>query len=171
MNFLARRSIRKYILKEIESEKLDEILKAGLSAPTGKNLKPFELIVIKDKDILKRISSAKDTRTASMLEHANVGIVVLGNPEKSYLWNEDSSIVSFSLLLKAFDLGIGGCWINIKDNNYSNSLTSENYIKNILNIPERLKIVSIISLGYSGEQKRPYIDEDLDFSKIHLEKY
>ena len=68
MNFLARRSIRKYILKEIESEKLDEILKAGLSAPTGKNLKPFELIVIKDKDILKRISSAKDTRTASMLE-------------------------------------------------------------------------------------------------------
>lgn len=171
MNFLARRSIRKYILKEIESKKLDEILKAGLSAPTGKNLKPFELIVIKDKDILKRISSAKDTRTASMLEHANVGIVVLGNPEKSYLWNEDSSIVSFSLLLKAFDLGIGGCWINIKDNNYSDSLTSENYIKNILNIPERLKIVSIISLGYSSEQKRPYIDEDLDFSKIHLEKY
>ncbi|MGL5351484.1 MAG: nitroreductase family protein [Cetobacterium sp.] len=169
MDFLARRSIRKYISKDIENEKLNEILKAGLSSPTGKNIKPFELIVVKNKEKLKKMAKAKDSGSGSMLEGANLGIVVLGDPEKSNLWNEDCSIVSFSILLKAFDLGIGGCWVNVKGHKHSSTLSSEEYLTNLLNIPKNLKIVSIISLGYPDEQKVAYEDKDLDFSKIHFE--
>lgn len=171
MDFLARRSIRKYLSKDIEKEKLNEILKAALVSPTGKNLKPFELIVVKDKEILKKMSISKETKTASMLENANIAIIVLGNPEISPLWNEDASIVSFSIHLKAFDLGIGSCWVNMKGHYYSKELSSEDYIKNMLKIPQKLKIVSVISLGYSDENKASYKENELDFSKIHFETY
>ncbi|MGL5760348.1 MAG: nitroreductase family protein, partial [Cetobacterium sp.] len=85
--------------------------------------------------------------------------------------NEDASIVSFSIQLKAFELELGSCWINVKDRKTSDNTESEEYIKNNFNIPSHLKIVSIISLGYPNEHKPPHDDKDMDFSKIHLEKY
>ena len=54
-----RRSIRKYENKEIEEEKLKQIIKAGMNAPTARNLKPFEFIIVKDKDILNQLSNTK----------------------------------------------------------------------------------------------------------------
>lgn len=170
MDFLSRRSIRKYTSQNIEKEKLDEILKVALTAPTGRNLKPFELILIKEKNALNKLSLSKSIGSA-MLKEANAAIIVLGNPEISNTWNEDASIVSFSIQLKAFELELGSCWINVKDRKTNNNTESEEYIKNNFNIPSHLKIVSIISLGYPNEHKPPHDDKDMDFSKIHLEKY
>lgn len=170
MDFLSRRSIRKYTSQNIEKEKLDEILKVALTAPTGRNLKPFELILIKEKNALNKLSLSKSIGSA-MLKEANAAIIVLGNPEISNTWNEDASIVSFSIQLKAFELELGSCWINVKDRKTSDNTESEEYIKNNFNIPNHLKIVSIISLGYPNEHKPPHDDKDMDFSKIHLEKY
>lgn len=170
MDFLSRRSIRKYTSQNIEKEKLDEILKVALTAPTGRNLKPFELILIKEKNALNKLSLSKSIGSA-MLKEANAAIIVLGNPEISNTWNEDASIVSFSIQLKAFELGLGSCWINVKDRKTIDNIESEEYIKNSFNIPNHLKIVSIISLGYPNEQKPPHTDNDMDFSKIHLERY
>lgn len=170
MDFLSRRSIRKYTLQNIEKEKLDELLKVALTAPTGRNLKPFELLVIKEKEALNKLSLSKPTG-ADMLKEANTAIIILGNPEISNTWNEDSSIVSFSIQLKAFELGLGSCWINVKGRTTSDNVESEEYIKNIFNIPKHLKIASIISLGYPNEEKPPHNDKDMDFSKVHLEKY
>jgi len=170
MDFLSRRSIRKYTSQNIEKEKLDEILKVSLTAPTGRNLKPFELILIKEKNALNKLSLSKSIGSA-MLKEANAAIIVLGNPEISNTWNEDATIVSFSIQLKAFELELGSCWINIKDRKTSDNTDSEVYIKNHFNIPSHLKIVSIISLGYPNEHKPPHDDKDMDFSKIHLERY
>ena len=170
MDFLSRRSIRKYSSQNIEKEKIDEILKVALTAPTGRNLKPFELIVIRDSDALNQLSLSKNIGSA-MLKEANAAIIILGNPELSNTWNEDCSIVSFSIQLKAFDLGLGSCWINVKDRKTSDNIDSEKYIKNIFRIPNHLKIVSILSLGYPNEEKPAHDDKDMDFSKIHFEKY
>lgn len=54
-----RRSIRKYENKKIDEEKLKQIIKAGMNAPTARNLKPFEFIIVKDKDILNQLSNTK----------------------------------------------------------------------------------------------------------------
>ncbi|MGL5573025.1 MAG: nitroreductase family protein, partial [Cetobacterium sp.] len=129
MDFLSRRSIRKYTSQNIEKEKLDEILKVALTAPTGRNLKPFELILIKEKNALNKLSLSKSIGSA-MLKEANAAIIVLGNPEISNTWNEDASIVSFSIQLKAFELELGSCWINVKDRKTSDNTESEEYIKN-----------------------------------------
>ncbi|MGL4211329.1 MAG: nitroreductase family protein, partial [Cetobacterium somerae] len=64
MDFLSRRSIRKYTSQNIEKEKLDEILKVALTAPTGRNLKPFELILIKEKNALNKLSLSKSIGSA-----------------------------------------------------------------------------------------------------------
>ncbi|WP_418965143.1 nitroreductase family protein [Cetobacterium sp.] len=170
MDFLARRSIRKYTSQNIEKEKLDEILKVALTSPTGRNLKPFELIVVRDKECLEKLSLAKSTGSA-MLKEADTAIIILGNPQKSNTWNEDASIVSFSIQLKAYELGLGSCWINLKERTTSDNIDSGEYVKNLLNIPEEFKIVSVISLGYPNEQKPPHNESDMDFSKLHFEKY
>lgn len=170
MDFLSRRSIRKYTSQNIEKEKLDEILKVALTSPTGRNLKPFELVVVKEKTILAKLSLSKSVGSA-MLKEADTAIVVLGNPKISNTWNEDASIVSFSIQLKAFDLGLGSCWINVKERKTSDNVESEEYIKSILSIPSHLKIVSIISLGYPNEKKPPHTENDIDLSKVHLNRY
>lgn len=170
LNFLARRSIRSYTPKEIEEDKLNKILKAALVSPTGKNLKPFELVVIKDKEMLVKLSESKDSGS-NMLKEANMAIVVLGNPEISDLWSDDSSIVSFAIQLKAFDLGIGSCWVNLKGRESKYGISSEEYVKNILNIPKKMRISCIISLGYPNEVKDEYKEDEIDLSKVHYEKY
>ncbi|MGL5350026.1 MAG: nitroreductase family protein [Cetobacterium sp.] len=170
MDFLSRRTIRKYTTQNIEKEKLDEILKTTLASPSGRNLKPFELILTQNKDILNKLSFSKKVGSA-MLSEADAAIIVLGNPEISTTWNEDSSIASFTIQLKAFQLGLGSCWINVKDRKTSDGIDSEIYIKNLLSIPSHFKIVSIISLGYPNEEKIPRNENDMDFSKIHIDKF
>lgn len=170
MDFLSRRTIRKYTSQEIEEKKITELLETALVSPSGRNAKPFELIVIKNKETLKKLALSKATGSA-MLNNAALAILILGNPEVSSTWIEDSSIVSYTLQLKAYDLGIGSCWINIKDRQTADGINSETYVQNLLNIPNHLKIVSIISFGYPDETKIARSKSDMDFSKIHYDKY
>lgn len=170
MNFLSRRTIRKYKDKDIEESKIKEILEAALVAPTGRNLKPFELIVVRDKTKLENLSISKKTGS-HMLKSANLAIIVLGNPEISETWLEDCSSVTSHIQMKAHDLEIGSCWINVKNRVNEAGVDSEKYVKTIFSIPDNLRISSIISLGYPDEIKEDYKSSDLDFSKIHNESY
>lgn len=105
-----RRSIRKYVDKEIAEESLYQILKAGMNAPTAKNLKPFEFIVVRDKEMLEQLSNA--TRYSHFVKNSNATIIVLGK-ELSEFWQQDLGAVTQNILLQATTLNIGSCWIGI----------------------------------------------------------
>ncbi len=165
-----RRSIRKYRDDKIEQEKIDQLIKAALLAPSSRNLKPWEFLVVEDKDLLKQLADSKK-HSAAFLKDAALGIVVLADPEKCDVWIEDTSIASIILHLMAESMGLGSCWIQIRERWHDSDRTAEEYVRNILKIPEKYKVESIIAIGYPAEQKSPHNETELQYSKVHLNAF
>ena len=165
-----RRSIRRYKETLIEKEKIEELLKAGILAPTSKNSKSWEFIAVDDKEILKEISESRENGAARILANSPLGIVILGNEEKSDVWVEDACIAGAFIQLQAESIGLGSCWIQVRNRMYSESETTELFIKNLMDIPEKYRVECIISVGYPGEVRKRYEDSDLKFEKIHFNK-
>lgn len=157
----SRRSIRKYTNTEITEDILHHILKAGMNVPTARNLKPFEFIVVRDKEMLDKLSNTK--KNSYFVKESNATIVVLGK-ELSEFWQQDLGAVTQNILLQATSFNIGSCWIGIAPNeNY------EQYIRKELSIPENIRVFSMISLGYPAEIKDK--NDNYYEDKVHYDKY
>lgn len=165
-----RRSIRKFREREIESEKIGTLLEAALRAPSSMNRRPWEFIVVRDREMLKRLSMSKP-HGASFLKNAPLGIVVCADPLRCDVWVEDASIASAFLLLAAESLGLGACWIQIRARMYDGQKSATAYIAEQLDIPDHLEVEAIVAVGYPDEEKSPHHKEDLPYEKIHYEKY
>lgn len=163
-----RRSIRKYQSQNIEEEKIESLKKSLLLAPSSRNLKHLQFIFIDNKELLKKISSCKPG--ASFLKDSALGVIILGDESISDTWIEDASIASIIVQLEAESLGLGSCWLQVRNRKHDESITAEDYIREQLNIKENYKIESIISIGYKDEIKYPHND-DLDCSRIHINKF
>ncbi|HHV38016.1 MAG TPA: NAD(P)H nitroreductase [Tepidimicrobium sp.] len=165
-----RRSIRKYKKNSIEKEKIDAIIKAALTSPSGRNKKPWELIIVQDKKLLKALGATRGSASYH-IQSAPLAIVVLADPSITDIWIEDTSIISVIIQLVAESLGLGSCWVQIRERFDVDGNTIESMVKDILSIPENLKVESIISIGYPDEVKDPHGEEDLPFDKIHYNRY
>ena len=159
-----RRSVRKYTDKDISSEDMEKLLKAGMNAPSAHNYKPDDLIAVKNKETLKKLA---DTCIYShMLNEANAAIVVCSraDDEKTPYWQADCGAVTENILLEATHLGIGSCWLG----GYPD-LEKTAKEKEILGIPEEYKVFCVISLGYPNENKKP--NDNYYQEKVHYEKF
>ncbi len=161
-----RKSVRKYKNQKIENEKIDFLIKAALLSPSSRNLNPWEFIIVDDKKLLDTLSKSKEHGSA-FLKNAPLAITVIADYEKSDVWIEDCSIASIIIQLTAESIGLSSCWIQIRERSHNEGITSEQYIKKILNIDEKYKVESIIAIGYHDEIKKTHIEEELDFNKIH----
>ena len=165
-----RRSIRKFEKKPVEPEKLDTLIEVALRAPSSRGFNPWEFIVVTEPELLDKLSSAKPYGS-SFLRNAPLGIVVCADPEKSDVWVEDCSIVSAFLLLAAESLGLGGCWVQIRERVHSDDVASETYVAGLLNIPDGYKVESIIAIGYPAEKLRSHDKSELDYGKVSVNGY
>jgi nitroreductase len=164
-----RRSIRKYSNKKIEKEKIQKLIQGALLSPSSRGLKPWEFILVEDSSILEKLSHSKPG--AAFLKNAQLGIVILGNSEKCDVWIEDTSIASTIIHLLSTDLGLGSCWIQIRERNYDEATSAEEYIRQVLSIPDNIRVLSIISMGYPDETKPAYTEESLSYEKVYLNAY
>ena len=160
-----RRSIRSYEDKEIESEKIELLKEAVLRSPTSRGINPWRFVFITDRSKLEELSRAKESGS-SFLKGARLGVVVCAAGDESDVWVEDCSIASIVLQLCAQTLGLGSCWIQIRKRMHSDSLTSEDYVKRVLSLPENLKVESMIAFGYPDEKKSPIPKDQLEYDKI-----
>lgn len=158
---LNRRSIRKYKDNEVSDEMINEIVKAGMNAPAARNLKISEYVIIKDKEVLNKI--VEKNPHAHMLNEAPVGIVVCGK-EASEFWVQDLSASTENILLKATELGLGSCWIGVYPIDQK-----EKDMKEILNIPDDVRVFSLISIGYANEEKE--MNNAFDENRIHFDNW
>ena len=165
-----RRSIRKYKEKKIEKEKIGQLIKAVLLSPSSRNLRPWEFVVVDDGDLLAKLSQSKP-HGSEFLRSAALGIVVIVDAQKSDTWIEDSSIASIILHLTSETLGLGSCWIQIRGRQHNDSVTAEEYVRQTLNIPEKYKVESVISIGYPDENKPPLDESELQYNKVHLNSF
>jgi nitroreductase len=165
-----RRSIRKFLEKPIEGEKIDMLVEAALRSPSSRGRNPWEFIVVTEQRLLEKLSKAKQNGS-EFLQNAPLGIVVCGNSDKSDTWVEDTSIASIFILLAAESMGLGGCWIQIRERMHNDAKTAQEYIGKLLHIPENLKVESIIALGYPDEKKSPHTKEELEYEKVYFNLY
>ena len=161
---LKRRSVRKYTDEEIPKEKLNRILQAGLLAPTSRNLRPCNFLVIENKE--KEISKSK-AFGASFVKDANKAIAVIANGEISDTWIEDSSIALAFMHLMAAEQDIGSCWIQIHLRKSKLGKSTEDLVRDILGIDDYFRIVGILALGIEDGHTEAYSLDDIDKEKVH----
>ncbi|MDD7794754.1 nitroreductase family protein [Clostridium sp. 'White wine YQ'] len=155
-----RRSIRKYIDKPVEDEKINEILESARLAPSGNNTQPWHYIVVKSEEMRQRIMEASHNQKWMMT--APVFIVSVADVrcriKEDIRIDDDSSedevkriirdtaISTGYMLLQANNLGLGVCWVA--------EFTQEE-IRPVLNIPSDKYVVGVITVGYSDEAPKP----------------
>ncbi len=166
----SRRSIRKFTDAPVEKEKLDIILKSALLSPSSRAIRPWEFIAVTDREVLLKLSGCRE-HGSQFLSGAPLGIVVLADSALSDVWIEDASIASVILQLSAQSLGLGSCWIQVRQRALDARKSTEAYIKETLSIPENYSVESIVAIGYPAESKKPYDEKDLRTDKIHYDRF
>src|SRR5690606_21567492 len=166
----SRRSIRKYLDKPVESEKVALLKEAVLRSPSSKNINPWEFIFVDDPAIIRKMKQCKP-HGAAPLETAPLAVVICADVNKNDVWIEDCSIASIILQLMAHSLQLGSCWIQIRNRKYDLTITSEIYLQELLGIPLQYKILDIITIGYSQKERLGKPDNELQYDKIHTNRF
>ncbi len=165
-----RRSMRKFTGEELTQDEVVSLLKAALMSPTSKRSNSWQFVVVDDKSTLELLSKCKEAG-ASFLKDAAVGIVVLGDPLGSDVWIEDASVASIMIQLQAEDLGLGSCWIQVRERYTATGMSADEFVHGVLDIPLQLQVLSIIAVGHKGMERKPFDEDKLQWEKIHLNKY
>lgn len=142
---LTRRSIRRYENKDIPEEVLQQILETGRQAPSAANRQPIHFVIVTDRDILKNLC---DNLINRFVKYAPVAIVGCADI-KSLLTGKwavvDATIAMENMVIAAWTLGIGSCWIGA---------CNEEKVKELLKIPDKWKFVALSTFGYPAEQPK-----------------
>ncbi|OGP94951.1 MAG: hypothetical protein A2Z19_03680 [Deltaproteobacteria bacterium RBG_16_54_18] len=165
-----RRSIRRFLPRPVEADKIDQLIEAALRSPSSRGLAPWEFIIVTDPSLLGKLSRAKESGSA-FLKQTPLGIVVCADPDQCDVWVEDASIASIVIQLAAESLGLGSCWIQIRERQYDSTQSARAYVAATLNIPEQLQVESIIAIGYPNEKLLPHGKNELLYAKVHKDIY
>lgn len=159
-----RRSIRKYSSKPVEDEKLLKILEAARLSPSAKNRQEWKFIVVKNSQIREKLTEAIGQ---PFVGEAPIILVCCGTDPNSIMkcgqprYTVDLSIATAYMILEAYEQGLGTCWLGSFD---------ENMVKEVLSIPEEVRVVAITPLGYPDESLAQRPRKDLE-EIISYDKY
>ncbi|WP_414470134.1 nitroreductase family protein [Methanobacterium sp. ACI-7] len=153
-----RRSIRKYKEEPIDDEKLQTILEVARIAPSAANRQEWKFIVVKNKETREKLAEAANGQ--QFVAEAPVTIVACSTeservmPCGQYAYTVDLSIAVSFMILEATEQGLGTCWLGAYD---------EEKVRNILQIPERVRVPAMFTLGRAAEEPhqrpRKHLDE------------
>lgn len=161
-NIKERRSIRRWKQDEVGSDLINQILMAGLVAPSARNRKPVHLILVTREQT--RISLASSNQRFKLLDDAPCAIFVYGDTiaePNDFLLNNNCSAAIENMLLAIEGLGLGGVWIGAHDEEAASLANT------VLETPQVMKLYGVIAFGHKDEDKNP--NETFDLSKIHNE--
>lgn len=165
----ARRSIRKYINRSVEEEKIVQLIESARISPSGSNSQPWHFIIVKSELNKQRLSKASNNQ--KWMLSAPVFIVCVADIRSRIKKGDDLSINENSphpelkqiirdtaiaiehMVLEAENLGLSTCWV---------AWFTQEEIRAILNIPSDKYVVSIITVGYKDEMPKAYPRKKLD---------
>ena len=161
-NIAERKSVRKYLNKSVEEDKIDAMVKAGMAAPSGMDRRPWEFVVVTDREALD--SMAAKLPYAKMLTNAPLAIVVCGDTTRSSYWYLDCSAATQNVLLAAEALGLGAVWTAAYP--YEDRI---DVVRQNTGLPENIVPLCVIPIGYpDGPQKAK---DKFDLQRVHRNKY
>ncbi|UCE16553.1 MAG: nitroreductase family protein [Candidatus Bathyarchaeota archaeon] len=152
-----RRSIRRYRSELIPDEALGNILEAGRLAPSADNAQPWHFVVVIERKIKERLSTGRWNRFIK-----NSAATIVGCGYKDNEWSTiDVTIALENMVIAAETQGIGSCWIGDFE---------EEKVKELLNIPENLKVIALVSFGYPAVRPKPPKKKNLE-TIVHYNKF
>ena len=160
-----RRSIRKYTNEVVSENLIEQILRAGMSAPSAGNEQPWHFIVISGRNVMDDIQ--KIHPYSHMLKEASHAIVVCGElslQKYEGYWVQDCSAAMQNMLLMSQELGLGSVWLGVYP-----QVERVNSLKELLDMPLNVVPLSIMSLGYPAETKDPA--DRYNPSRIHRDRW
>lgn len=153
---LSRRSIRRYEQQPIPKETMKLILETGRMAPSAANRQPWHFIVVTNQELKEKLSKWRFSRFLK-----NSAAVIVGCGEASRWATIDVSIALENMVIAAWSLGVGSCWIGG---------FNEKEVKELLGIPDNIRIIALLSLGYPAEQPTPRRKKPLE-QIVHYNKF
>lgn len=165
-----RRSIRRYTAEPVSAEDVKTILEAALLAPSSKSRRSWQLIAVDEPSLLKRLADCKPSGAAPVAE-APLAIIVGADMTVSEPWIEDASIAATLMQLQVTDLGLGSCWIQVHGRFAADDTPSEDYVRDLLGIPEQIGILCIITIGHKNEERQPQNTDKLLWNHVHINRW
>jgi len=160
-----RRSIRKFQTRTVEKAKLEQLLKAAMQAPSAGNQRPWEFIVVEDKELLVKLAGMSPY--AKPVAAAPAAVVLLANqaglrfPEN---WQMDLGAAAENLLLEAVHQGLGAVWMGVAP-----VPERVDYLKKLFNLPDTIIPYALIPVGYPAEENK-FLNR-FEPEKIHYNHY
>jgi nitroreductase len=138
-----RKSVRKYLNKKVEEDKLFAVLEAGRLAPSASNRQEWRFIIVRDQSSKKKLAEAANNQ--GFIAEASIVIAACAETDEHVMscgqacYPIDVAIALDHITLAAVELGLGTCWIGAFD---------EKKVKQILEIPSEVRVVALMPLGY-----------------------
>lgn len=164
-SIFTRRSIRTYEDKKVEDEKIEKLLRAAMQAPSAHNQQPWEFVVVKDRELLIKLSEIN--KYAKMIGKASCAIIAVANTDRIIMeeyWQQDMAASVQNILLEAVELDLGAVWTGVAPR----ELIVDN-VNEILHFPKNIIPFAVIAIGYS--QKQNVYKDRYDESRVHYEKW
>ena len=146
---ITRRSIRKYTEEPIDRELLEDLVRAGMYAPSAVNCQPWHFVIVDDKAIHQKIMDIH--AYAKMLEDAQAAILVCGDEQKQHgagYWAVDCAAATENILLAAHAKGLGAVWLGLHPRE-----ERKRAVKELFQLPSHIHPFALISIGWPAEQK------------------
>ena len=164
-NILSRKSVRSYTDQPVSRADLDTLVRMAMAAPTGKDMRPWQFVVIDDAAVLKKLSDALPRMAP--LTQAKAAIVVCGDStvtdregRPSGAWMLDCSAATENALLAAEAMGLGAVWLGVYP--YGDRVPT---VQQTLALPEKIIPLNIIALGHPNGDSSP--KDKYDAAKVH----
>lgn len=141
-----RRSIRKYKDTPVEEHIIMSTLEAARLAPTARNVQPWLIGVVRDKERLAKLGEMADT--GSFIKDAAVCFAVFTKKDHKY-FIEDGSAATMQIIMALQSFGVGTCWVAGDKKPYAED------VRKLLNVPESYTLISLIPAGYPAEVTVP----------------
>lgn len=173
----SRKSVRNYTGVPVSNDDIIDLLRAGMAAPSAVDRRPWSFVAVTERETLDNLSKA--TPFSGMLKKAGAAIIVCGIPMKSMVkmklinlvagvsndyWVQDCSAATENILLAAEAKGLGAVWIGIHPVE-----AKVETVRKILNIPDNITPLNIISIGHPVGTEKP--KNKFDGKAIHWEKW
>ncbi len=160
-----RRSVRTYIDKKVEDEKINKILRAAMQAPSGANQQPWEFLVFNSDEALDILRQYLPN--AKMVQEASAIILFLEKTDVKvpYFTHQDMGACIQNALLETANLDLGACWIGVQKGE------REDFLRKTFNVPNSLNPFALVTIGYPVSKDANNFVDRYDEQRIHFNTY
>lgn len=149
-----RRSHRKFTEDRLSEEQIQRLLDVALMSPTSKGTHSYSFCVVESPDLITALSECK-SMGSQFVAQAPCVIAVMADPSVSDVWIEDAATAAMSMLYQAEDMGLGACWVQVRERSSAEGEDSESVVRRLLSIPEGIRVVCLIAVGRKGMERKP----------------